>query len=350
MPAATHLRLRSGERRLMELGPGGQIELYTELVHGGQSGLIELVPAERLAGPSGLKGGKLRMFSRREPGNYLPAGDRRALRERALGFANEGFEVFATPAILVAAEPGNDSVGPSGCVWVDIDTARGVDALRRFGHPPHMVVRSGSGGLHAYWRLAAPVRPDWIEAANRALCAHLGADPQSTNRGRIMRLPGTRNHKAGREAAVATANLAMAGYELAELCAGLEDPKRGERAKASRRGATAPSAPEHSELDLIAPPLYWRALTGEPVDERGELVRCPNPGHEDRHPSCKVYANPGEGWHCFSCGAGGNAPDLESALGGGPTGAALRGEAFTAARCEAERALGIETHRQKEIA
>lgn len=347
MPAATHLRLRSGERRLLELDAAGQIELFSELVHGGQSGLVEVVPAERLAGD---KGGKLRMFSRRESGNYLPAGDRLALRERALAFAAEGLEVFATPAILVTAEPGNGSVGPSGCVWVDIDEADGVDRLRRFRHPPHMVVRSGSGGVHAYWRLAEPTRPDWLEAANRALCAHLGADPQSTNRGRIMRLPGTENRKAGKEAVVATANLAMAGYELGELCAGLDDPKGRHRAASRHLEASAPSAPEHSEIDLIAPPAYWRALTGEAVDERGELVRCPSPGHEDRNPSCKVYANPGEGWHCFSCGAGGNAPDLESALGGGPTGAALRGEAFKAARRDAERALGIDTHLTKEIA
>ena len=33
------------------------------------------------------------------------------------------------------------------------------------------------------------------------------------------------------------------------------------------------------------------------------LVRCPNPDHEDRHPSCKVYDDERGGHaHCFACG------------------------------------------------
>lgn len=40
----------------------------------------------------------------------------------------------------------------------------------------------------------------------------------------------------------------------------------------------------------------------------GWLVRCPNPQHHDNNPSCSVNDKGGTAlWHCFSCGAGGNA-------------------------------------------
>ena len=44
----------------------------------------------------------------------------------------------------------------------------------------------------------------------------------------------------------------------------------------------------------------------------GGMVSCPL--HEDRHPSCRVYADPGGVGYCFSCGRGGSAIDLAAGL------------------------------------
>lgn len=84
------------------------------------------------------------------------------------------------------------------------------------------------------------------------------------------------------------------------------------------------------------------ALAGIAVPERGDLVSCPHADHPDRNPSCMVYPDPGAGWFCFSCGAGGGPVDLVSALGGGPTGRELRGNEFKRAARECRARLGLE--------
>lgn len=331
------LRLRSAERADGEWGPGAQMELYAEAIHSGSRGLVELIGAHR------APDGSLRMLSRHDPSRYLLAGDRRALRAGGGKLAASGAEVFITPATLGVAEPGNSSVIEASVVWVDLDTPEGVERLRAFPHPPHLVVWSGGGGAHAYWRLADPVGGAEVEAANRKLAAALGADRQSTNRGRIMRLPGTHNQKPGAgECAVAACDLALGRYRLDQLCSGLSDPRSRNRSPERPRPPVGGAL--GSELDLVPPPAYFAALLGEEVSERGELISCPSATHTDRRPSCMVYPDPGAGWSCFSCGAAGNAPDLVSAIGGGPTGAALRGGAFLEARREAERALGLTTN------
>ena len=71
------------------------------------------------------------------------------------------------------------------------------------------------------------------------------------------------------------------------------------------------------------------------------LVHVPI-GHLDRHPSCSIGTDPGQGWCCHSgsCGARGAIYDLASVLVGGPWGRELRGEAFKRARAYVIDVLG----------
>lgn len=336
------LRLPSGECRGATLPAGAHAELYAEVVHGGRAGLVEIASAERT-------GGRLRMRGRRARRNYLPAGDRAALRRRAEALSGAGLEVFVTPATLLARAPGNDSVGELGVAWIDIDAApdsrrpRGWPAwlpleealrrLRSFACRPHLVVASGTGGLHAYWRLR-PVAPERGERANHQLAAALGGDHQSSNAGRIMRLPGTRNTKRAPPAwcRVVCCDLGRAAYEVEELTREHRDP-RAPRAFRSHPEWDRPGAE-------LPPPAYFERLAGLAVDSGGGLVSCPHPAHRDHHPSCMVYPNLGRGWYCFSCGAGGGPIDLVSALRGGPTGRELRDEEFKEAARECRERLG----------
>lgn len=75
-------------------------------------------------------------------------------------------------------------------------------------------------------------------------------------------------------------------------------------------------------FDSIPPPVYFEALTGEAVVSG--RVRCPAPGHEDVHPSCVVYDEPGRGFWCPVCEAAGSAIDLGSLI----TGIEPRGEGY----------------------
>lgn len=322
------LRLPDGRRADRRLTAGAHVELYVAAVHRGTAGLVEMVGARR------DRSGRLAGFARHRPDGFLGAADRVAARRRALALDGAGMEVFVTPATLAVPEPGDRGVGELSVAWVDIDEPEGVDRLRQFERRPHLVCRSGGGGAHAYWRLSFPVPPEEGERANRMLAAAVDGDQASTNRGRLMRCPGTRHRKAGeRWCRVAAADLALAPFDLPALVAGLTDPKPA-RTRDGRRKQGEP-------LDEIPPPAYFERIAGRAVPADGGFVSCPAASHSDRHPSCFVYPEPGRGFYCFACGAGGGAVDLASAVLGGPTGSELRGDQFRAARARALEALGL---------
>jgi hypothetical protein len=83
--------------------------------------------------------------------------------------------------------------------WSDIDRRKIEDCV--FKPPPDILVSSGSG-VHSYWRLTDPflVRGEgekWepIEAVNRALAQKFKGDHNTIDIARVLRVPGTLNHK-----------------------------------------------------------------------------------------------------------------------------------------------------------
>lgn len=331
------MRDRAGRRLDRVLDADGHAALLTELIHTGRPGFVELTWAPR------LPAGRLGSFRRHDLENYVRPGRRDEFLERVRALrGGVRRELFLTPPTLRVPVPGNDSVERSAVAWVDIDDPRRLGALRRFAHHPHAVVASGSGGAHAYWLLAEELSAGRCEALNRMLAAALGADPVSTNRGRLMRLPGSLNHKPtakGRGAAwcrVVMCDLAKAPYRPGELAAGLRDPKAPRPAQRTRRPVSAAGEEPWREMEARD---YYRAIVGVEPGRDGK-VRCPSATHTDEHPSAHLYAGAGRGWYCFSCGAGGGAVDLVAALHGHPTGSALGSEAFKECVAELRRIFG----------
>ena len=338
-PQPVAMRDRSGRRQHRVLGCDAHAALLGELLHTARPGFVELTYAPRLAS------GRLGSFSRHDLANYVRAGRREDFLERvrALRGASRR-ELFLSPPTLRVPVPGNESIDCSAVAWVDIDDPRRLDALRRFAHPPHAVVASGSGGAHAYWLLAEEVAGERCESLNRRLAAALGADPVSTNRGRLMRLPGTLNYKPTRTGRpptwcrVVMCDLAKAPYEAAVLVAGLRDPKAPRAARRRRvPGASAGREPWRT----MEAAEYYRAIFGvEP--RRDGKVRCPSLAHTDQHPSAHLYRGIGRGWYCFSCGAGGGAVDMVAAMRGYPTGRALRRDQYGECVEELRRIFDVE--------
>jgi len=310
-----------GGSRLDTLSPDAQVALFSELVHRGQRGLIEVVRASRDAE------GQLRMRSRRDPGSYLNAGDAHALcRRTALG-RGRGEEVFATPLPRESAEPGKKAVKAGSVVWVDLDQAS-ADGLREVERlRPHLWVASGAG-QHLYWRLAGELDPPGVEELNRRLCHRLGGDMACTEYGRIMRLPGTFNGRRGQWCRILRADRSRRAVDPEAIRTALPDPEP----KPPRGMGWMPSFEPEDELHLIAPATYFAALCGERVPTEGGMVRCPLPDHDDAYASCQVYAEAQEGWWCFGCARGGRIYDLASLMAAGPWGRDLRGERFRATR------------------
>ena len=110
---------RDGSIEAMTLSPDGHVALYCELVLGGQEGLIELVLGYR--DPAG----ELRMRSRRERANYLPADACGALVRAAARARGRGEELFVTPLPRAVAEPGKGAARAGSVVWVDVDGSPG---------------------------------------------------------------------------------------------------------------------------------------------------------------------------------------------------------------------------------
>ena len=87
-------------------------------------------------------------------------------------------------------------------LWVDLDFKRFDEsesgALRTLGEfplPPTWLVATG-GGFHVYWQLKHAVCADAaFEGRLKGVVKTLNADPAATDRSRVLRIPGTFNHK-----------------------------------------------------------------------------------------------------------------------------------------------------------
>ncbi|MGH2948252.1 MAG: hypothetical protein ACRDPC_18690 [Solirubrobacteraceae bacterium] len=364
------VRLADGRTFTGTLPPERHRALQLGMIHADTAELVELTPGVR------PPGGKVDIDRRRRPEHYLTGGAsgspgwlcallEHAERIVAGDYAERRFDDQVREEAFVGVTPrvrrrGNkDAVAASRFLWVDVDEPGQLPALWAFlaERPCHLLIESGgSGGAHAYWKLAASLEAtridggtgevvEPIERANLRIIHRLGvgddgkpnvADVRCKERARVMRLAGTVNYKTGQYARIVEADFRLPGYPLADLVGDLPDPMPPAAPTRARR------AIEHDDpYKRISPPEYFETLAGIDVP-RGGLVSCPAPWHEDRHPSCSVGIDASQGWCCHSdrCGARGAIYDLASVLIGGPYGRELRGEAFKRARAYVADSIG----------
>ena len=292
LPAARH--------RALQLG----------MLHAATAELVELTPGTRTAD------GELRLDRRARPEHFLPggaAGDPgwlAALLAHAQQICDGAYahrrageggreEAFVGVAPRVRQRGNKDAVAATRFLWVDIDQPGQLPALWAFlaERPCHLLIESGgSGGVHAYWKLAEPlpatridedtgelVEP--IERAHLRIIHGLGvgddgkpnvADVRCKERARVMRLAGTINHKTGRYARIVEADFQLPGYPLDQLVGDLPDP--APPAAPVRAGR----AVDHDDpYKRIPPPEYFQRLAGITVPRSG-LVAAPSPATTTR--------------------------------------------------------------------
>jgi hypothetical protein len=114
-------------------------------------------------------------------------------------------EVYAGVAPRLREDGTKAGVSRLWSLWADLDAKGGhtresrIHQLLELPHYPSIVVSTG-GGLHVYWLLQEPAEgPDELNHAElimRLVSKGLGGDPVH-DRSRIMRVPGTFNHKYG---------------------------------------------------------------------------------------------------------------------------------------------------------
>jgi hypothetical protein len=199
--------------------------------------------------------------------------------------------------------------------YIESDDAKTAERLAAFAHPPTMVVASGSPGHHqVYWLLDRRCAAGDVERANRRLALALAADLGSADAARILRPPGTFNHKHNPPRPVTLLVFReRARFALAQLTDGLpEDPSPpvAERPSAGQRTGRT-----HLDRELLAigAAEYVRVLADRSPNREGKVL-CPF--HSDRNPSLQIY--PDGGFYCFGsgCGAGGTIFDFAGRLWG----------------------------------
>ena len=200
-------------------------------------------------------------------------------------------------------------------------------AARSFTPAPAVVIGSGSGSnCHAYWPLREPLAPAQAEAFNLRLAHALGADRACFDASRILRPPGSWNHKhqPPRPVTVVTMQRGLA-FDAREVAGHLPQP---DAERLARRWQPRPERDTRGDpLLAIEPATYVANLIGVRPG-RDHKVRCPF--HSEERPSLHVYPTAARGWTCFSCGRGGTIYDLAAGLWGMET----RGRAFLELRAQ----------------
>jgi DNA primase RepB-like protein/CHC2-type zinc finger protein len=205
-------------------------------------------------------------------------------------------------------------VAPAWALWADLDDPQAVADLASYDTPPHLVVETSEGHAHAWWAIVDALEPRHLPRALRRLAHHLGADMVSTDAARIMRPPGTRNHKRGGERVELITFNPRPAIEIRTLVGALPDPAEPPH-RTPTPPATSPRAAWDPLLD-IASRHYVPYITGRPPRRDGK-VRCPmHADGQERTPSLQLYDDPARGWFCFGCDRGGSIVDFGALLWG----------------------------------
>ena len=239
---------------------------------------------------------------------FWPAPRARRAAETALWLAAR-HDVYVGVLPRTRRAGGKTALERASILWVDCDGPVATAALERFAPAPAIVVASG-GGHHAYWPLTAAIDPIEAEGLNRRLAHALGADTASCDAARILRPPGTLNHKYDPPRAVRLERLSGEVFDLAALTAALPAPPEGHALSGGPRFARPRG---DDPLLALEPRLYVDVLTGLEVGRDGK-VSCPF--HDDSTPSLHVYPTPAGGWRCYGCHRGGSVYDLAAPLWG----------------------------------
>ena len=241
---------------------------------------------------------------------------------------------------------GRSAIAAGEVLWVESDDPQTALRLLAFAPQPSMAVASGSAGhLQLYWRLAGPCDVTALESANRRLALALAGDPASTDAARILRPPGTLNHKHDPPRPVEI--MASRPGLTVTLDALLKElPADQGPAVPAARGSDRrpPRSPVDRALLAIPSAEYARVLAGRTPNREGKVC-CPF--HPDVHPSLQLY--PDGGFYCFGsgCRRGGTIFDFAAHLWGiQPRGAGFRelrrrlAERFAASEVEGGERVG----------
>jgi hypothetical protein len=236
---------------------------------------------------------------------FVPVQDRDRMNARCQALSART-DVFIGAAVRARRGGGKADIDRVSALWVDCDVEKGSHRLSEFPHPPTLEIASGSpGNIHAWWALDRPIPAVWAATALRRLVHHLGSDPAVKDVARIMRPPGSLNHKHDPPRRVEVVEHRDVRYSAADLVGDIPDPQPSRPKSAEPRRADPVD-----DLERIPVEAYYSALTG--WDPSGRHVACPFWPHRS-NPAMKLYPET-DTWACFACPAGGDVYEFGARL------------------------------------
>ncbi|HML20975.1 MAG TPA: DNA-primase RepB domain-containing protein [Aggregatilinea sp.] len=201
---------------------------------------------------------------------------------------------------------GEDDLLALPALFVDVDDPA-LDTLERLqqASPTPSCITYTGGGFHAYWWLAA-VLPDFTQARQmlHALATKLGGDQLSPTQS--LRLPGTRNTKAGRNNTLCQVIvLRDARYTLADFSPLMA--YRAVRRPVPPTASTARSVPTRDTLNPALLDAVTETLIRQGYRRSGDWLSGPclfpkHHRHGDQHPSFGFNMRSGYA-NCYRCGS-----------------------------------------------
>lgn len=120
------------------------------------------------------------------------------IADAARGYDAHGYDVYMGVLRRRSSHGTSDNTFDPRVLWADIDFKNGdrtLDQILAFPIPPSIIVDSGYG-YHLYWLLREAVKYPDARAAMKGIAKTLGGD-HTYDAARVLRLPGTHNHKHG---------------------------------------------------------------------------------------------------------------------------------------------------------
>ncbi len=202
---------------------------------------------------------------------FARVGDFESLRAFVARYRDTDNLYFAVTSRKDASSGRTENCQRLGALFADLDFGKSSESALRarlatFGLPPSILIHSG-GGLHAYWLLDTPCdvteNAAEIKAFLRRLAVATGGDVVVGEVARVLRIPGTLNHKFTPPVPVIVERFEPARrYELSALVECLPE-------------LPAPIAPRSS----IEVPRNWRPLsfTAERLERGRAYLRAMGP-------------------------------------------------------------------------
>jgi hypothetical protein len=264
--------------------------LYAAIV----CGLIELRPIR-------TGGGAMPMF--------FPVAEIERVATRAIDLRDQA-DVYFGVAPRAEQASGKAAIDVVQTLWVDLDPdSPGLPIdIMSFPLTPSIVVSSGRG-YHVYWVLTEPIDVPRAERLNRGLAEHLGTDPRVANADRILRVPGTINHKDGSDVRLLDCTDTRHNVEAVEAALG-----ETHAASSPKTGRTQAPVVRTADDDEVSPAVenVLARLRGVRRTTNGWTAHCP--AHDDQTPSLSISEGE-DGRALLNCHAGCATETVVSAIG-----------------------------------